>query len=248
MEHGTGTEMKAHMEQMAAMRRSKLWAHYLVIALGAWLATSPFQFGLFDAEGVQTARDLSGERDLWLADTRAALNGWSDLACGALLMLTGALSLTPRFKMAQWGTTAIGLWLLFAPLHASLPRRRPHPFDRLLDYVFHLAGPLLVHAAPRTADYFLRAGGDHYNIRSRAPCHEIDASGVELAVFRAHASRSRPWNRADSTAAVGVDSACRRLALPKAASIKKAVRASARPASFSKGLVESPRPAEFSYH
>ena len=116
MEHGTGTEMKAHMEQMAAMRRSKLWVHYLVIALGAWLATSPFQFGLFDAEGVQTARDLSGERELWSVATRARLSGWNDLVCGTLLMVTGALSLKSRFKAAQWATTAIGLWLLFAPL------------------------------------------------------------------------------------------------------------------------------------
>ena len=104
------------MEQMAAMRRRTLWVHYLVIALGAWLAASPFQFGLFDAEGVQTARDLSGERELWPLATRAALTGWNDLACGVLLMVSGALSLSPRLKAAQWATTVIGLWLLFAPL------------------------------------------------------------------------------------------------------------------------------------
>jgi hypothetical protein len=41
--------MKRHMDAMAAMRRRMLWVHYLIVALGAWLATSPFQFGLFDA-------------------------------------------------------------------------------------------------------------------------------------------------------------------------------------------------------
>ena len=108
--------MCRHMEEMAAMRRSELWVHYLVIALGAWLATSPLQFGLFDAQAVQLVRDVSGERELPPIAARAALTGWNDLACGILLMLTGTLSLSPRFKIAQWATTAIGLWLLFAPL------------------------------------------------------------------------------------------------------------------------------------
>jgi hypothetical protein len=108
--------MQSHMDHMAAMRRSKLWVHYLVMALGAWLATTPFQFVLFDAGAADTVRDLSGERDLWPVETRAALTGWNDLACGILLMITGALSLNRRFQLAQWGTTAIGLWLLFAPL------------------------------------------------------------------------------------------------------------------------------------
>jgi hypothetical protein len=42
--------------------------------------------------------------------------GWSDIASGLLLLLFGSLSLSPRFSWAQWGTTAVGLWLLFAPL------------------------------------------------------------------------------------------------------------------------------------
>jgi hypothetical protein len=31
-------------------------------------------------------------------------------------MLFGLLALSPRFSWAQWGTTLVGLWLLFAPL------------------------------------------------------------------------------------------------------------------------------------
>lgn len=110
------TQMQQHMEQMAAMRRRMLWVHYIVIALGAWLATSPFQFGLFDSGTASTVRDVTTERGLWSTDLRAALTGWNDLACGALLMLFGGLALSPRFEKWQWGTTVVGLWLLFAPL------------------------------------------------------------------------------------------------------------------------------------
>lgn len=108
--------MQQHMEQMAAMRRRMLWVHYLVIALGVWLLTSPFQFGLFDPGGVQTVRDITAERQLWPTDLRTRLTGWNDIGSGLLLILFGALSISPRFKWAQWGTTAVGLWLLFAPL------------------------------------------------------------------------------------------------------------------------------------
>ena len=108
--------MQRHMEQMAAMRRRMLWVHYLVIALGAWLLTSPFQLGLFDAGTVSTVRDISAERGLPPVDVRAELTGWNDIVCGVLLMLFGGLSISARFKAWQWGTTAVGLWLLFAPL------------------------------------------------------------------------------------------------------------------------------------
>lgn len=36
-------------------------------------------------------------------------------------MVLGALALSPRFSWAQWGTTIIGIWLLFAPLLSWTP-------------------------------------------------------------------------------------------------------------------------------
>src|SRR5262249_53777991 len=53
---------------------------------------------------------------LWEPALRNALTGWSDITSGILLMLFGALALSPRFAWAQWATTVVGLWLLFAPL------------------------------------------------------------------------------------------------------------------------------------
>ncbi len=108
--------MAHHMAGMASMHWSMLWVHFLVIALGLWLLTSPFQFALFTPAAAQTARDITAERGLWDAGLRNALTGWSDIASGLLLVLFGSLSLSPRWAWAQWGTTAVGLWLLFAPL------------------------------------------------------------------------------------------------------------------------------------
>jgi hypothetical protein len=109
--------MKQHRGEMAGMHQNKLWAHLMVVALGAWLITSPLQFGLFDPEiATLTARDVTAERNLWDPVLRNALTGWSNIVSGLLLMLFGTLSLWPRHAWAQWGTTVVGLWLLFAGL------------------------------------------------------------------------------------------------------------------------------------
>ncbi|MFC0808855.1 NAD-dependent epimerase/dehydratase family protein [Ensifer sp. P24N7] len=115
--HANHKKMKPeHMSEMAGMAQHMLWAHFLVIALGAWLLTSPVQFALFDPAAAGTVRDVTTERGLWEPALRNALTGWSEIASGLLLMLFGSLSLSPRFSWAQWGTMVVGLWLLFAPL------------------------------------------------------------------------------------------------------------------------------------
>jgi nucleoside-diphosphate-sugar epimerase/uncharacterized membrane protein len=108
--------MPRHMADMGAMHQQTLWTQFVVIGLGAWLLMSPLQFALFDPGAAVTVRDISGERGLWEPALRNVLTGWSDIVSGALLMLFGSLALSPRFAWAQWGTTVVGLWLLFAPL------------------------------------------------------------------------------------------------------------------------------------
>lgn len=108
--------MVEHHAEMRAMRMHTLWTQFAIIGLGAWLLTSPLQFALFDPEAVRTVRDVTAERNLWDPALRNALTGWSDLVSGALLMLFGALALSPRFKWAQWAAAVVGLWLLFAPI------------------------------------------------------------------------------------------------------------------------------------
>lgn len=112
-----GHDMGPHEDHTESMRLMTLWCHYAVIALGAWLLTIPWQFSLFDpAAAAHVARDITQERDLWPAALRNALTAWSDIGSGALLMLFGTLALWKRHQWAQWGTTAVGLWLLFAPI------------------------------------------------------------------------------------------------------------------------------------
>jgi len=108
--------MPVHMGGMGTMHCQTLWTQFVVIALGAWLLTSPLQFALFDPTAAATVRDVTSERGLWAPALRNALIGWSDIAVGVLLMLFGALALAPRLAWAQWATTAFGIWLLFAPL------------------------------------------------------------------------------------------------------------------------------------
>src|SRR3546814_14855464 len=93
------------MAGMAAMRRRMLWVHFLVIALGAWLLTSPFQFALFDPAAAISVRDVTQERALWDPALRNAITGWSDIASGLLLMLFGPLALSARFQLAPWGSS-----------------------------------------------------------------------------------------------------------------------------------------------
>jgi nucleoside-diphosphate-sugar epimerase len=108
--------MPVHMGGMGTMHCQTLWTQFAVIALGAWLLTSPLQFALFDPAAAAMLRDVTSERGLWEPALRNALIGWSDIAVGVLLMLFGALALSRRLAWAQWATTAFGLWLLFAPL------------------------------------------------------------------------------------------------------------------------------------
>jgi nucleoside-diphosphate-sugar epimerase len=109
------------MMEMAGTGQRMLWAHFLVVVLGIWLLTSPLQFALFDPEAARAVHDITQERGLPEQALRNALTGWSDIASGVLLMLFGSLALSRRFSGAQWGSTGVGLWLLFAPLFFWTP-------------------------------------------------------------------------------------------------------------------------------
>ena len=126
-------EMAEHKGEMAEMHHSMLWAHLMVVALGLWLLTSPIQFGLFDAEvATLTARDVTAERNLWDPAFRNAITGWSNIVSGLLLMLFGTLSLSQRYSWAQWGTTVVGLWLLFAGLFFWTPSAAAYANDTIV--------------------------------------------------------------------------------------------------------------------
>ncbi|WEX11006.1 NAD-dependent epimerase/dehydratase family protein [Chelativorans sp. AA-79] len=128
-----GKAMQGHMHEMAEMRLHMLWVHFLVVALGVWLLTSPFQFALFNPEiAAGVAHDVTQERGLWEPALRNAITGWNEIVCGLLLILFGSLALNPRLQWAQWGTTIVGLWLLFAPLFFWTPSAAAYANDTIV--------------------------------------------------------------------------------------------------------------------
>jgi hypothetical protein len=70
-----------------------LWAHFLTMALGLWLVTSPAILGYPDPPMIV-----------------------NDIVCGALVLAFGALSLSWHFAWARVVNALVGVWLLFAPL------------------------------------------------------------------------------------------------------------------------------------
>jgi nucleoside-diphosphate-sugar epimerase len=125
--------MREHMEDMRRMHFGMLWVHFLTIGLGLWLATSPFVFDLFGGGPFSDATvQATAERSLWDPALRNSLTGWSDVVSGMLIMAFGALSLSPRFSWAQWANTAVGLWLLFAPLIFWTPSAAAYANDTLV--------------------------------------------------------------------------------------------------------------------
>jgi hypothetical protein len=59
------------------------------------------------------------------------MNAWSDVIRGSLIVAFATLSLSRRFAWAQWGTTAVGVWLLFAPLIFWTPSAATYANDTL---------------------------------------------------------------------------------------------------------------------
>jgi nucleoside-diphosphate-sugar epimerase len=109
--------MRKHVEDMRAMHFDMLWVHYVAMMLGAWLAFSPFVFGSFESTGFSDAvMRVTAARGLPDPALRSAMLGYSDVVSGLLVMLFGALSLSPRFAWAQWANAVTGAWLLLAPL------------------------------------------------------------------------------------------------------------------------------------
>lgn len=84
---------QSRQEMYREHHESKLWAYTTVLLLGVWCITSPVTLGYQAPEMI-----------------------WSDVISGTLLMLFGALSLSPRRIWGPWAACLVGTWLLFAPL------------------------------------------------------------------------------------------------------------------------------------
>lgn len=125
--------MRTHMDEMRRMHFDMLWVHYVNLLLGAWLVVSPFLFGAFGRhEFSATIWQVTHERGLWDPVLRSSLLGWSDLIAGFLIMGFSALSMSPRLSWAQWANSAVGTWILFAPLFFWAPEAAVYNNDTLI--------------------------------------------------------------------------------------------------------------------
>ncbi len=110
-------DRREHDAHTRKMHFSMLWVHWLVMALGLWLATAPSVFGTFDQTEFSTAVErVTADRGLWSAATRSWLTAWNDVFTGLAIMVFAGLSLRPGNGWAQWANAALGVWLLAAPL------------------------------------------------------------------------------------------------------------------------------------
>ncbi|NHK27228.1 NAD-dependent epimerase/dehydratase family protein [Parvularcula flava] len=122
-----------HDSKMRQMHFSMLWVHWLVMALGLWLATAPSVFGTFDEDVFSAAvQRVTEERGLWPAETRTWLTAWNDVVTGLAIMMFAALSLRPGNGWAQWANAALGVWLLAAPLVFWTPNAAVYANDTLI--------------------------------------------------------------------------------------------------------------------
>ncbi|MDQ3223577.1 MAG: SPW repeat protein [Gemmatimonadota bacterium] len=86
-------QMHEHGQMMQRRHQRELWANFATVALGLWLAASPFSFDYQDSVLV-----------------------WNDVICGLLIAVFGFLSISYERGWARWANCAIGIWLLFVPL------------------------------------------------------------------------------------------------------------------------------------
>jgi nucleoside-diphosphate-sugar epimerase/uncharacterized membrane protein len=98
-----------HEAAYRELHRRYLWAHFLNIALGTWLLTSPPLLGL-------ESRALAA----------------SDFLAGVLIVLFAALSLSWRLAWARWACAAIGAWVMCAPIFFWAPTAAGYVNDTLV--------------------------------------------------------------------------------------------------------------------
>ncbi len=123
-----------HMAMMKEAEARTRWAHYAVIGLGLWLATSPFVLGIADLGSVSNAVvAVTADRGLSSIGWRDMALAVSDVATGLLIALFGFLSLSKRTAwFAQWVNCFLGLWLFFAPLIFWAPSAAVYSNDMLV--------------------------------------------------------------------------------------------------------------------
>ena len=125
--------VREHDKHMRMMHFQMLWVHWLVAALGLWLATAPSVFGTFDQTEFSAAvQRVTEDRGLWAASLRSWLTAWNNVFTGLAITGLAFLSMKPGNGWAQWANAALGVWLLAAPLVFWTPDPAVYANDTLI--------------------------------------------------------------------------------------------------------------------
>lgn len=140
-----------HHEMVREMRAKWLWTNFTIIALGAWLVTSPTTFSIVP--------DLAAipQREVPTLAFRIAAMTWSDILSGTLLIVFGTLSLWPTARNDFWGrwmVCLVGIWLQFAPLVFWAPHPAAYINDTLVG-AFVIGLSVLVPMMPGMAHHMV---------------------------------------------------------------------------------------------
>lgn len=145
------------LEMLHMHHKQTLWIYWTLPLLGVWLLLAPFTFGYL------TERlwvDPSGGRGPWffaestveLQSVRAWLMTWSDLVCGALLVIFGWRSLTPNRPVSLWACCLVGVWLTFAPVLFWAPTASAYLNDSIVG-ILVMALTILIPGMPNMIMY-----------------------------------------------------------------------------------------------
>ena len=127
----------SHGSDDAAVERQHeqtLWVPFLIALLGVWLISSPFTLGYAFPESVPPGvRRITELRAMAPGAARGAALLWSDVLSGAALVILGlAWRGGARRTWAPWAASAVGVWLLFAPLVLWAPTAGAYANDSLV--------------------------------------------------------------------------------------------------------------------
>ena len=152
--------VREHDKHMRMMHFQMLWVHWLVAALGLWLATAPSVFGTFDQTEFSAAvQRVTEDRGLWAASLRSWLTAWNNVFVGLAITALAFISMKPGNGWAQWANAALGVWLLAAPLVFWTPDPAVYANDTLIGALV-IALTILIPMMPGMAREGMMDDGD----------------------------------------------------------------------------------------
>lgn len=125
----SGRLIAQNREEERNEHRQTVWCHFANVALGLWLISSPFIFGLTESWMVAQEPVTPSGRGLALSATWMTV---SDIVTGLLIVIFGLLSISRDYGWARWMTALWGTWLLFAPLVFWTPNAAVYANDTLI--------------------------------------------------------------------------------------------------------------------